>query len=82
MSTTAVPAERNWIDAEIDLSTARIAALDTAMRTLANVIPWLDTMEGQQARATVDTLELRRRREETLRDQHEAQLRRVSDGAA
>jgi hypothetical protein len=82
MSTTALPAERNWIDAEIDLSTARIAALDVAMRTLANVTPWLEMLERQQGEAMVATLELRRRREETLRDQHEAQLRRVSDGAA
>jgi hypothetical protein len=82
MSTTALPAERNWIDAEIDLSTARIAALDVAMRTLANVTPWLEMLERQQGEAMVATLELRRRREETLRDQHEAQLRKVSDGAA
>jgi hypothetical protein len=81
MSTTAQPAERNWIDAEIDLSTARMEALDVAMRTLANVVPWLDMLERQQGEAMVATLELRRRREETLRDQHEAQLRKVSDGA-
>jgi hypothetical protein len=51
-----------------------------AMRTLANVVPWLDMLERQQGEAMVATLELRRRREETLRDQHEAQLRKVSDG--
>jgi hypothetical protein len=82
MTTTAAPERVNWLSAEVDLADARIAAIQTAMLHLDAVAGFLATLERQQATAMLDTLALRRRAEETVRDQHDAELRKVSNGAA
>jgi hypothetical protein len=74
----ASPNARPWLEAEIDLADARINAVAVARAAVENVTPWLPGLERQQMQAAAATLELIGRRLMTLRDGHEANLRRAA----
>lgn len=77
----ATPLGFSWIDAEIELGRARIAAISSALAELQNLMAWLEVIEQASVAQAMQALDARRKREQTHLDTLELTLRRAGDQA-